>query len=76
MEKLPERGVRAGRPSERPFARKRHADGVGRLRAVLSNPVRVFEGVDFLSAQNITILFLQNSYVIIKAPGLNREAGE
>ena len=29
--------------------------------------VRVFEGVDFLSAQNITNLFLQNSYVIIMA---------
>ena len=32
--------------------------------------VRVFEGVDFLSAQNITNLFLQNSYVIIMALGM------
>ena len=32
--------------------------------------VRIFEGVDFLSAQNITNLFLQNSYVIIMALGM------
>ena len=32
--------------------------------------VRLFEGVDFLSAQNITNLFLQNSYVIIMALGM------
>jgi putative multiple sugar transport system permease protein len=32
--------------------------------------VRVFEAVDFLSAQNITNLFLQNSYVIIMALGM------
>lgn len=32
--------------------------------------VRHFEGVDFLSAQNITNLFLQNSYVIIMALGM------
>lgn len=32
--------------------------------------VRVVEGVDFLSAQNITNLFLQNSYVIIMALGM------
>jgi putative multiple sugar transport system permease protein len=32
--------------------------------------VRVFEEVDFLSAQNITNLFLQNSYVIIMALGM------
>ncbi len=32
--------------------------------------VRVFEDVDFLSAQNITNLFLQNSYVIIMALGM------
>jgi len=32
--------------------------------------VRMFEGVDFLSAQNITNLFLQNSYVIIMALGM------
>ncbi|MCZ8152387.1 MAG: sugar ABC transporter permease, partial [Rhodobacteraceae bacterium] len=32
--------------------------------------VRVTQGVDFLSAQNITNLFLQNSYVIIMALGM------
>lgn len=32
--------------------------------------VRIFEDVDFLSAQNITNLFLQNSYVIIMALGM------
>jgi putative multiple sugar transport system permease protein len=32
--------------------------------------VRIFVGVDFLSAQNITNLFLQNSYVIIMALGM------
>ena len=32
--------------------------------------VRVLLGVDFLSAQNITNLFLQNSYVIIMALGM------
>ena len=32
--------------------------------------VRVADGVDFLSAQNITNLFLQNSYVIIMALGM------
>ncbi|MES2969025.1 MAG: multiple monosaccharide ABC transporter permease [Pseudomonadota bacterium] len=32
--------------------------------------VRLREGVDFLSAQNITNLFLQNSYVIIMALGM------
>ena len=32
--------------------------------------VRATQGVDFLSAQNITNLFLQNSYVIIMALGM------
>jgi len=32
--------------------------------------VRAVQGVDFLSAQNITNLFLQNSYVIIMALGM------
>ncbi len=32
--------------------------------------VRALQGVDFLSAQNITNLFLQNSYVIIMALGM------
>ena len=32
--------------------------------------VRTTQGVDFLSAQNITNLFLQNSYVIIMALGM------
>jgi putative multiple sugar transport system permease protein len=32
--------------------------------------VRVTQGVDFLSAQNITNLFLQNSYVVIMALGM------
>ncbi len=32
--------------------------------------VRLSQGVDFLSAQNITNLFLQNSYVIIMALGM------
>lgn len=32
--------------------------------------IRAMQGVDFLSAQNITNLFLQNSYVIIMALGM------
>ncbi len=32
--------------------------------------VRVTHGVDFLSAQNITNLFLQNTYVVIMALGM------
>jgi putative multiple sugar transport system permease protein len=32
--------------------------------------LRIFEGIDFLSAQNITNIFLQNSYVVIMALGM------
>jgi len=53
-----------------------HLRGNGMLMAVVAivlffvTMVRIFEGVDFLSAQNITNLFLQNFYVIIMALGM------